>query len=177
MKWAEHRTWQSRLIERGYRILLFAYPASFRRRFAAEMLAVFREEMAHERDRRGPWGEGRRGTKTLFVTFAFAMAQRLERLQPHRRRAPSNSARGFSMDALRNDLRHAVRSLIRRPGFALLVTATLALGIGANAAIFSVLRGVVLRPPPYADAGRGPRDGGARAVVGLAGGGPRRPSA
>ncbi len=72
MKWAEHRTWQSRLIERGYRILLFAYPASFRRRFAAEMLAVFREEMADERDRRGPWGERRRGTKTLFVTFAFA---------------------------------------------------------------------------------------------------------
>ncbi len=142
-----NRTWQSRLIERGYRILLFAYPASFRRRFAAEMLAVFREEMAYERGRRGPWSEGRRGTKTLFLTFGFAMAQHLERLKPHRRRAPL-SARGFSMDALRNDLRHAIRSLLRRPAFALLVTATLALGIGANAAIFSVLRGVVLRPRP-----------------------------
>ncbi len=154
MKWARHRTWQSRLIERGYRVLLFAYPASFRRRFAAEMLAVFREEMADERDRRGPWGEGRRGTKTLLVTFAFAMAQRVELLKPHRCRAPSNSAGGFWMDALHNDLRHAVRSLLRRPGFALMVTGTLALGIGANAAIFTVLRGVVLRPLPYANAGR-----------------------
>ena len=68
MKWAEHRTWQSHLIERGYRILLFAYPASFRRRFAAEMLAVFREEMADERDRRGPWGEGRRPLSGRIIT-------------------------------------------------------------------------------------------------------------
>src|SRR3954465_12767889 len=44
------------------------------------------------------------------------------------------------------DLRFALRSLIRAKGMALTVVVTLALGIGANAAIFSVVRGVLLRP-------------------------------
>src|SRR3954451_6623988 len=44
------------------------------------------------------------------------------------------------------DLRFAVRSLLRVKGLALTVIVTLALGIGANAAIFSVVRGVLLRP-------------------------------
>src|SRR5215218_6845809 len=44
------------------------------------------------------------------------------------------------------DLRHAARSLFRVKGLALTVIVTLALGIGANAAIFSVVRGVLLRP-------------------------------
>ena len=44
------------------------------------------------------------------------------------------------------DLRHAVRSLLRARGLAVTVVVTLALGIGANAAIFSVVRGVLLRP-------------------------------
>src|SRR5215471_1711205 len=47
---------------------------------------------------------------------------------------------------LMTDLRFALRSLIRAKGLALTVILTLALGIGANAAIFSVVRGVLLRP-------------------------------
>jgi putative ABC transport system permease protein len=53
-----------------------------------------------------------------------------------------------------NDIRIAVRNLIRVPGFACAFVLTLGLGIGANTAIFSVINGVILRPLPYPEADR-----------------------
>jgi predicted permease len=57
-------------------------------------------------------------------------------------------------DNLRNDLRYSLRSLAARPGFLTAILLTLALGIGANAAIFSVLNGALLRPLPFPHAER-----------------------
>lgn len=63
---------------------------------------------------------------------AHALAKRIERF----------------MDTTRQDARFGLRQMARRPGFSALVTLTLAIGIGGSTAVFSVLKGVVLRDPP-----------------------------
>ena len=58
------------------------------------------------------------------------------------------------MDSFLTDLRHSFRLLIKSPGFTLVAIIALALGIGANTAIFSVLDRVLLRPLPFPDSER-----------------------
>ena len=57
-------------------------------------------------------------------------------------------------ETVMQDIRYGVRGLRRNPGFALVVVLTMAMGIGANTAIFSVVNGVLLRPLPFKDGDR-----------------------
>jgi hypothetical protein len=61
---------------------------------------------------------------------------------------------GWGFEALTRDVRYGVRMLARAPGFAVVVIATLALVIGANATVFSVIHAVLWQQLPYADADR-----------------------
>jgi putative ABC transport system permease protein len=74
-----------------------------------------------------------------------------------RHRAAANCTRKPRRDAVSavlQDIRYAVRTLVRQPGFAFVGIVTLALGIGATTAVFTVVNGVLVRPLPYADPSR-----------------------
>jgi predicted permease len=61
----------------------------------------------------------------------------------------SHEVVGFSFESVMRDVRYALRQLTSNPGFTAVITLTLALSIGANSAIFSVIQGVLLKPLPY----------------------------
>ena len=90
-------------------------------------------------------------------TAAVAARQRFG--DPLRLREDAMDAWGWRwLEQLGQDIRFALRSLARNPGFALTAICTLALGIGANTAVFSVVSGVVLRPLPFAEPERSDAD-------------------
>ena len=67
---------------------------------------------------------------------------------------PTPHVKADDMSSIIADLRYAARELRRRPGFALTAILSLALGIGATSAVFSVVYGVLINPFPYVGADR-----------------------
>jgi predicted permease len=118
------------------RSLLLLYPSVFRRAYEKELLDAYAEADLG-------------GIGLTWDLIANAVRVRLDDLKEPMRPVPETPRRFVIGDAWRADLRSSWRALAKRPAFGFIVVLTLALGIGANVAIFAVTEWVVLRPLPF----------------------------
>ncbi len=129
-----------------YRLLLRLFPRTFRERFGDDMAEVFADRAAEAR-RAGPLTALRWWARTIADAVRHGVAER--RVAANRRTRGNGLMRG-----LVQDVRFALRLFNRQRGFTATAVATLALGIGVNVAIFSVVDGVLLRKPSLPDPDR-----------------------
>jgi predicted permease len=136
---------------RVYRALLFLFPHAFRERFARDMGEVFEDRWRKAR-RTGTAATIRLAAVTCVDLVAQATAERCSGRgsRPH----PPRARGDVFMLTLIQDVRFALRTFRRHPAFTAIALATIAIGVGANVAIFSVVRPLLLDRLPFADPDR-----------------------
>jgi predicted permease len=127
-----------------YRALLWMYPHEFRARFASDLEADFANLLQA------------RGTTATWMRVVLDLCRSVPvthaRERAARKRARATAYYGeTAMGSLKADVQHAVRALVKAPVFTAVTIVTLALGIGANSAIFSLVNAVLLRPLGYVE--------------------------
>lgn len=132
-----------------YRLLLRAYPRAFRERFGQDLQELF-EDLYQTRAM--TMSGSQRALFWYRVVIDTVRHGLAERLNHRHRRLPlgAHHAKGPSaMSLFAEDIRHATRALRQQPAISAAVLVTLALAIGANSAIFTVINAVLLRPLPF----------------------------
>jgi putative ABC transport system permease protein len=132
-----------RLSRRLFRLLQLCYPREFRARFGPDVEADFAELLVTH-GRRAAW-------KYALADVGRALPMTHSHEQRRRQRLHAVTLGGEPhVSSLLFDIRHGVRALLATPVFSVVTILTLALGIGANSAIFSLVNAALLRAPGYA---------------------------